>query len=154
MTRLRRQMTNKRESGASTTEYVIVMVILVLAVGAAVVGYRKRLAAKATGAQSSVERLKVETLDGEYASAARSGKTIPAAAKQYAGTRAEASPGTADHSQRNQMALAVLAVLAVVVVGFVFIARRKKLADGEDEDDKTPPAGVMAIGPDSTSSEK
>lgn len=154
MTRLRQQMTNKRESGASTTEYVIMIVILVLAVGAAAVGYRKRLAAKSTGAQSSVERLKVEALDGEYASASSSHKTIPAAAKQYAGTEAVASPGTAGRSQRNQMAYAVLAVLAVVVVGFVFIARRRKLTDEEDEDDKTPPAGVRAIGPDSTSSEK
>jgi len=132
------------ERGASTMEYVIMIVILALAVGAAVVTYRNKVAEKVGQTGSSVERMKVEALSGDSVSS-RSGSGFASA--PWRPTGGDTIGRSGGLFTKRAAGYALLAVLAVIVVGVALMRRRSVLAD-EAEEDETPPAGVISIGGD------
>ena len=139
---IRSPRTPAAERGASTMEYVIMIVILSLVVGGAVITYRNKAAEKAGQAGASVERMEVQALDGNDVGTRRS------ASPQWRPTGDGESLGGSSGIFTNKIAgYAIVAVLIVAAVGATFMRRRKELAQ-EVEDDKTPPSGVRAIGAD------
>ena len=63
MLRLMRRLCRKDERGATMTEYIIMIVILAIAIGAALVAFRGKVKEKVDDAGTSVEGMKVEQLE-------------------------------------------------------------------------------------------
>ena len=63
MTKLWKRVKEKRERGASMTEYIIMIVILAIAIGFALVAFRDKISSKVEEAGSSIEGMEVKTLE-------------------------------------------------------------------------------------------
>lgn len=63
MARLWKRLCQKGQRGATMTEYIIMIVILAIAIGAALVAFRGKVKEKVDAAGTSVEGMKVEQLE-------------------------------------------------------------------------------------------
>ena len=63
MLRSMRRLRRKDEHGATMTEYIIMIVILAIAIGAALVAFRGKVKEKVESAGTSIEGMEVEELE-------------------------------------------------------------------------------------------
>ncbi len=133
--------------GAAITEYVIAVVLIALVIGGFLVMYRKRVAGKVNRSGSAVNRMAVESLDGESSTPPLASSNVSPAGGPWemAGESALAGSETG-HFQRNRMLyVAALIVVVVIVLAVFLIRRRMQLAEEQEDEEATPPGGVRAI---------
>ena len=139
----RRRVRLEALRGASTTQYIVLLVIVAAAIGAAVLGMRRRISGKLTDAETSIDGLDVAALDGDSV-AGSTESASPARPLDLVTVDGEPEQDVAASLSNRAWGYMALALVLLICVGGGLVARRMKVA-ARLADDETPAAGVGVV---------